>query len=225
MRKFWGPILENPEGKWGHTTNPFRGGGTDIFWNHTMGVAGITFTGINPNITFPQRTISDVQEGGLRLLNQTLDLSLFSEMNFTICVVMKLWLNRSMSTKTIIDTGIYERPHLIYEHTTKKLKLQTTGYDETSITIPNSFNGKRVVFWLTKKGSGRSVVVKASISNYVSTLTQNSTFVATDNYKFKVFSEDTVIHKLIYSSNFYDFDSEQYHSIMIQEKLNRSYIL
>ena len=40
-------------------------------------------------------------------------------MDFTICVVKQLWLNRSMSIKTIIDSGIYEKPHLIYEHTTK----------------------------------------------------------------------------------------------------------
>ena len=125
----------------------------------TIGASGITFTGINPNITFPQKNIIHVQEGGLRLQNQTLDLSLFSKMNFTIRVVMQLWLNRSMSIKTIIDTGIYERPHLIYEHTTKSLKLQTTGYDETSITLLNSFSGKRVVFWLTKKTRGPSVVI------------------------------------------------------------------
>ena len=31
-----------------------------------------------------------------------------------------------------------------------------------------------------------------------------------DDYKFKISSEDTVIHKVIYSPNFYDFDSEQY---------------
>ena len=35
----------------------------------TTGVAGITFTGINPNKTFPQRTIAHVQEDGLRLVN------------------------------------------------------------------------------------------------------------------------------------------------------------
>ena len=32
---FCGPILENPEGKGGHTANPFGRGGMDIFWNHT----------------------------------------------------------------------------------------------------------------------------------------------------------------------------------------------
>ena len=33
--KFWGPILENPEGRGGHTANRFHRGGMDIFWNHT----------------------------------------------------------------------------------------------------------------------------------------------------------------------------------------------
>ena len=28
--------MENPEGRGGHTANPFRGGGMDIFWNHTL---------------------------------------------------------------------------------------------------------------------------------------------------------------------------------------------
>ena len=31
-----GPFLENPEGWGGHMKNPFRGGGMDIFWNHTF---------------------------------------------------------------------------------------------------------------------------------------------------------------------------------------------
>ena len=63
--------------------------------NHklTMGASGITFTGINPNITFPQMNIANVQEGGLRLKNQTLKLILSSGMDFKICVVMQLWLN------------------------------------------------------------------------------------------------------------------------------------
>ena len=64
----------------------------------------------------------------------------------------------------------------------KELTLQTNGYkslapavqlDEISVTLLNSFNSKRVVFWLTKKGrGGPSPVVKASISNHSSTLTQ-----------------------------------------------------
>ena len=58
-----------------------------------------------------------------------------------------------------MSNGTHENPHLIYGKTTKKLKLQTDGLrvgttNETSITLLNSFNGKRDVFWLTKKGTG-----------------------------------------------------------------------
>ena len=60
--------------------------------------------------------------------------------------------------KTIMSNGAYEKPHLIYDKT-KKLTLQTNGLktgstNETSITLLNSFDGERVVFWLTKKGTG-----------------------------------------------------------------------
>ena len=88
----------------------------------TLGGSGITFTGINPGITFPQMNIANVQTGGLRLVNQTLNLSLFSKRSFTICVVMQLWLNRSMRIKTQF-TNVYGMPHLIYYNTTGKSKF------------------------------------------------------------------------------------------------------
>ena len=48
---------------------------------------------------------------------------------------------------------------------TKKLKLQTSGDDGGgSITVLDSFNGKRVVFWQTKKGAGFRLVVKATLT-------------------------------------------------------------
>ena len=131
---------------------------------------------------------------------------------------MQLWLNRYISIKTEY-TNVYGMPHLIYDKTTWKFKLQTTGRDdsshiETSITVPNSFSSKRVVFWLTKWGTG-ILTVKASISNYSSTLTQISCVAAQRNYTFKIFSEDAKIYKVMHTSNFYDFDSEQYHRIMV----------
>ena len=145
----------------------------------TLGAVGMTVTGINRT----QMNIANVQEGGLRLRNQTLDLTLFSKKSFTICVVMQLWLNRSMSIKTIMGNGAYDKPHLIYDRTTKKFKLQTNGDDgEDFITVLNSFNGKRVVFWLTKKGAGFRLVVKASISNHSATFMRLSSLAPQSNY-------------------------------------------
>ena len=150
------------------------------------GPSGIIFTGINPNITFPNMNITNVWKGGLSLQNKTLDVELFSKKSFTICVVIQLWLNRSMSINTIMSNGAHDKPHLIYDKTTETLKLQNNGLrvgatDETSITLLNSFNGKRVVFWLTKKGTGATPTVKASISNYSSIISLNSALASQSN--------------------------------------------
>ena len=194
------------------------------------GISRIIFTRILPKITFSNMNIANVWKGELRLQNTTLNLTLFSKRSFTTCVVMQLWLNTSMYVKTIMSNGAHEKPHLIYDKTTKKLKLQTNGLragstNETSITLLNSFNGKRVVFWLTKKGTGGNLAVKASISNYSGTLTLSSALASQSDYTFKIFSEDAVIYRVMYSPNFYDFDSSEFHTIMLQEKLNGSYIL
>ena len=81
------------------------------------------------------------------------------------------------------------------------------------------------MFWLTKKGTGATPTVKASISNYSATLTLNSALSSQSNYTFRISSDDAVIHKVMYSTNFFDLDSVQFHTIMMQEKLNGSYIL
>ena len=127
-----------------------------------------------------------------------------------------------------MSNGAYEKPHLIYDKTTKKLKLQTNGHgstNETSITLLDSFNGKRVVFWLTKKGTGGDLTAKASISNHSGTLTLSSTLPSQSTYTVRIFSEDTVIYRVMYTPNVHDFDSFEFHRIMLQEKLSGSYVL
>lgn len=166
-------------------------------------VHDIPFIGLDPNITFPTMTQAKIVGGELRLKNQAISLALNTVWNFTICVVMKLWLNRSFSIKTNANTPQLTavRPNLIYDKTNSTLKLQTyittaTPFSEMSITLPSTFNSKRVVLWLTKYGSqyGAPVgssgkpTVKASISNYSSTLTLPTSLVAQGNCTFKIFS-------------------------------------
>ena len=81
------------------------------------GSSGIIFTGVNPNITFHNMNIANIWEGVLRLQNMVLALELFRNRSFTICVVMQLWLNRSMSLKTIMSNGAHEKTHFIYDKT------------------------------------------------------------------------------------------------------------
>ena len=165
--------------------------------------------------------IANVEEGGLRILNKPVSLGLLGKRSFTLCVVMRLWLNKSMYIKTFMRDEVDEKPHLIYDNTTKKLTLQTNGLrdgstNETSITFLNSFNGKRVVFWLTKKGTGGYLTVKASISNYSGTLTLSSALASQSNYAFRISSADAVIYRVMYSPNFYDLDSHEFHTILVQ---------
>ena len=82
--------------------------------NHKLlaGPSGVIIYAILPNITFPQMYIANIWEGGLRLQSKTLNLALFSKRCFTICIVMQLWLNRSMYIKAIMSNGAHEKLHL-----------------------------------------------------------------------------------------------------------------
>ena len=67
-------------------------------------------------------------------------------------------------------------------------------------------------------------VTKVKISNYSSTLTIPAVQYNV-NQRWKFTTEDGVLNKLMYSPNFYDFDSEQFHKVMLQEKLNGSFMM
>ena len=121
--------------------------------------SGIVINGLLSYKHFTNMNIAKIWEGGLRIQNKPVSLTLFGKRSFTLCVDMRLWLNRSMYIKTFIRNVADEKPQLIYDKTTKKLKLQTNGLkagstNETSITLLNSFNYKWFVFRLTKKGTG-----------------------------------------------------------------------
>ena len=79
-----------------------------------------------------------------------------------------------------------------------------------------------IVLWLTENFNVN--VTKASISNYNSTLTIPAVnYNANQRWKFT--TEDGVLLRLMYSTNFYDTGSEQFHKVMLQEKLSGSYVM
>ena len=86
----------------------------------------------------------------------------------------------------------------------------------------SSFNGKKIVIWLTENFDAN--ITKAKISDYNSILSLQ-TVRYTNEQEFVFTTQDGVLSKIMYSPNFYDDDSEQYHKVMLQEKLNRSYII
>ena len=88
-------------------------------------------------------------------------------------------------------------------------------------TLPSNFDGKKIILWLTQNND--SIVTKVSISNHSATLTLANSNHTTNQY-FDFITEDGVLSKIMFSPNFYDFDSEQFHRVMLQEKLNGSYV-
>ena len=107
---------------------------------------------------------------------------------------MSLWLNRNFNISSRVQ-GSALQTRLNFDKTTKKLNL-TNNVRTTSITLTNSFNGKKVVLWLTENSNAN--VTKASISNYSATLTQTSTPVNSGRDKFQLSTEDGVFYRLMY---------------------------
>ena len=109
----------------------------------TLGTSGITFTGINPNLTFPQRTISNVEDNGLTFQRKALNLTLSHCPNVTLCVVMQLPINRRFMIEFQVKNHI-DRSRLTYDSTSKRLFMDTDNLTN-HITLLNSFNGKKFV--------------------------------------------------------------------------------
>ena len=67
-------------------------------------------------------------------------------------------------------------------------------------------------------------ITKVKISNY-SAILSLPIVRYTNEQEFTFSTDDGVLSKIMYSPNFYDIDSMQFHKVMLQEKLNGSYIL
>lgn len=80
--------------------------------------------------------MSIVDTDGIRLQNNYFDLAVSNHPNYTICVVMKLWMNRNFYFYFLVGSKV-----LIFNKLTKELSLITTARTE-KFTIPSLFNRK-----------------------------------------------------------------------------------
>ena len=67
----------------------------------TIGASAVTFTGVNPNLTFqPTKDLSVIQADGLNVNNYALTQKVQPHSaNVTLCLVMLLWLTEDFSFK------------------------------------------------------------------------------------------------------------------------------
>ena len=189
-----------------------------------IGSSGDIINSVKPNITIPNKDLSIIKNDGINVNGYTLTFNPSNHTsNYTLCIVLTHWRNRNLHLKKIRRSDGKIITYVSYEKDVgNEFALEVDRNVSTSFTALNSFNGKKIVIWLTE--SFNSNVAKLNISNYSSTLTLNSTVYANDQY-WTLNIDDGVIYRLMSSPNFYDIDSEQFHKVMLQEKLNGSYIL
>ena len=186
-----------------------------------IGSSGIIINSLKPNITLPaNKDLDEITEKGLHINGYDVTFSPYHSSKSTLCIVFTHWRNRSFTLTKYLSTNNNILVKLDYNKSNNKLTL-TVGKTTQNFTMLSSFNGKIIVIWLAEDLSANDT--KVSISNYSGTLNIPAVNYNT-NQRWKFTTEDGVLLRLMYSLNFYDTDSTQYHKVMLQEKLNGSYI-
>ena len=187
-----------------------------------IGSSGIIINSLKPNITLPpNKDLSEITEKGLHINGYDVTFSPQHSSKSTLCIVFTHWRNRSFTLTKYLSTNNNILVKLDYNKTNNKLTL-TVNKTTQNFTMLSSFNGKIIVVWLAEDLSANTT--KVSISNYSGTLNIPAVnYNANQRWKFT--TEDGVLLSLMYSPNFYDTDSEQYHKVMLQEKLDGSYVI
>ena len=200
------------------TNYKLRRTSSGIVFNYLASNSGNTLR----DISIPNKTTDDIRKEGLDVKNYNIN---FYPPNgitkYTLCIVFYLWRNRTfLLTKSDLNR-LTLLLSLGYTSSDNKVSL-TINKVKREFTIPRDFNGKKIVIWLVEDFSQN--ITKVKISNY-SAILSLPIVRYTNEQEFVFRTEDGVLSKIMYSPNFYDDDSEQYHKVMLQEKLNGSYIL
>ena len=186
-----------------------------------IGSSGVIINSLKPNIVLPNLNIANVKENGLSTIG-TITFNTSNNSSIITLITVFNFIKKENFSVSIHNKNNNQLLLFLYY-----LKLNNTlnlhiGNIRKNIPIPNSFDGKKVVLYLAVNIN--SNVTKIKISNYSSTITTSS-IDHSNNLNFEFLNQGGVINKFMYSSNFYDTDSEEYHKIIVQEKLSESYIL
>lgn len=187
----------------------------------TQGVFGTTFSGLKPNLSFTVKDLQKIQEGGLIVDNYNLTLATPNSPDFSMCIVMDHYTARGFEIKTTVSVNS-DQTKISYDGSTTVTLKNNKGTVTQSIL--SSFNGKKIVLWISEKGTSDGAT-KVSISNYSGRLIHSIRQIISQRRGFVIKAVNSTFYRLMYSTNFYDLDSEVYHKVMLQEKLNGSYVL
>ena len=186
-----------------------------------IGSSGVIINSLKPNITLPNKDLSDIREDGLNVNGYDITFSPSHSSKSSLCIVFYHWRNRNFGITKYLSTNNNTLMHLYYLKINNTVNLVVNNTSQ-NFTMPSSFNGQKIVLWLTENFDTN--VTKVKISNYSSTLTIPAVHYSTSQC-WEFTTKDGSLNKLMFSPNFYDFDSDQFHKVMLQEKLSGSYIV
>ena len=184
------------------------------------GASGVVFNSLI-SITLPNKTIDDIRENGLNVSGYNINFSPSSGVTkYTLFIVFNHWINRNFSLIKKNPSNSNPLLKLNYDKTNKKVNL-TIHRNTQNITMPSSFSGKKIVLYIAESFS--EGVTKVKISDYSGTIIMSAVNYNRDQ-EFIFTTEDGVLSKILFSPKFYDDHSDQYHKVILQEKLDGSYI-
>ena len=193
-------------------------GASGVVFNSLISISGDSAR----NISIPNKTIDYIKKGGLDVSGYNINFSPSSGVSkYTLLIVFNHWINRNFSLIKKNPSNSNPLLKLNYDKTNNKLNL-TIHKRTQSMSMPSSFSGKKIVMYIAESFSAG--VTKVKISNYSSTITMSAVNY-NHNQQFVFTNEDGVLSKILFSSNFYNTDSDQYHKVILQEKLDRAYIV
>ena len=203
--------------------------------------SGIVINSLIPNITIPNKHISDVKKDGLNMNKYSISFNPSANFtNYTLCLVLSNWREKkftlvkkdgnnqdlasltcnfdlSNGTRYLTLLSNNKRDFFNFPRITSKPPIRVPSYSTPK------YNNKTVL-WLTENAN--TIVTKAKISEFITTLTlTTSNYAERQYFEFSIYDDDVILSKFMFSPNFYDFDSEAFHRVMLQEKLNGANIL
>ena len=182
-------------------------------------VYGTIINSAQPNIVIPNKDLASIGTG-LKIINYKINFHPQYSSKYTLAIVFKLKAYKDFYLVKFNSQNKRQLVKINYLPISRSLIL-TIGSANKTINIPSSFNDKTVILWLTSDFNRN--ITKISLSNYSQLLILNAAQYHA-NQKWEFWSKDGEIYRLMYSTNFYDINSDNYHKIMLQEKLNGTLI-
>ena len=194
------------------------------------GASGVVLNSLNSNsgdyaknlIISPNKTIDNIRKEGLNVNRYFLNFPATTGITkYTLCIVFYHWRNRSFRITKKDFNSLQTLLNLSYSTSDNKASLEINK-QKSSFTMLSDFNGKKIVLWLVEDFSQN--ITKVKISKYSAILRLPIVHYTNSQY-FSFTTDDGVVNKLMFSPNFYDLDSDQYHKVILQEKLDGAYIV